>query len=73
MELDPRNWGRVAQGALILLILLRVPSLMPVESTAGLVGGVIGLLLGGILVVGLVRALFVSTQGSNDDDDSATT
>ena len=72
MEMDPREWGRIAQAVLVLWILLRAPALIPVESTAELVGGVMGILLGAILFVGLPRALIVYIGNRGDDGDLTT-
>jgi len=72
MEMDPREWGRIAQGVLILWILLTLPRIVPVESTAELLGSVVGLLVGAILFVGLPRALIVYIGNRGDDGNSTT-
>lgn len=71
--MDPRDWGRIPQGALVLFLLLRLPVLARAESAAGLVGRILGLILGSIVVIGLLRLFVVSIQGQRSSDDSAAT
>lgn len=68
MELDPRLWGPVAKIALVLLILLRLPPVFAVPTTAGAVGRLLGTIIGAVFVVGIGRSLLTR---SGDTDAAA--
>lgn len=56
MEFDPRKWGRLAQGTAVVWFLLQLPQLVAADTTAGLLGTVLGATFGVIVFGGLIRA-----------------
>lgn len=56
----PDSWGKVAIGGWVVLMIINVPrTLTRAETTAGLVGGLFGTVVGGILFVALIRYVYV--------------
>lgn len=55
MDLNPRSWGRVAQAALALLILIRIPAILAQPALPELAGAATGSVIGAYLLVGGVR------------------
>lgn len=72
MSMNPRNWGRIPQLALVVLIALRSPTLLTFETPVGIFGGVLGLVFGGVVAIGLLRLLVVTIRGRGDKDVAAT-
>ena len=70
MEFDPREWGRLAQGAAVVWFLLRMPYLAQTDTPASLAGGIFGSIFGIIILGGLIRAALLYAADTVRSDGS---
>lgn len=57
MSFQLADWGRAPRLWFVILVIVRLPNVVPAESTAGLLGAITGTIVGAWLLVGIIHTV----------------